>query len=78
MICEGCKFANWERTSNGRLHPSGMGKCEWQKTFRVAGSYTGSIGHAYGGPLVAWGSTICRKKGDEFPDRCDVFQRAEP
>ena len=25
--CLECKFANWQRTSAGRLHPSGDGRC---------------------------------------------------
>lgn len=27
--CMGCKYADWQRTSNGRLHPSGDGKCTY-------------------------------------------------
>ncbi len=27
--CEGCKFADWERTTTGRLHPSGDGQCRY-------------------------------------------------
>ncbi len=25
--CTHCVYANWRRTSNGRLHPSGDGRC---------------------------------------------------
>jgi len=25
--CTGCKYADWRKTSNGRLHPSGIGRC---------------------------------------------------
>jgi hypothetical protein len=25
--CETCKFAEWKRTSNGRLHPDKSGRC---------------------------------------------------
>jgi len=25
--CTGCKYAKWERTKTGRLHPSGDGEC---------------------------------------------------
>ena len=25
--CDGCKFANWERTKAGRLHPGKAGRC---------------------------------------------------
>jgi len=29
--CRDCKYAEWDRTSKGRLHPSGSGRC----TFKV-------------------------------------------
>lgn len=35
MQCGQCKFAVWERTRTGRLAPSGVGRCSWEKTFRV-------------------------------------------
>lgn len=25
--CNGCKYAEWAKTKNGRLHPSGDGDC---------------------------------------------------
>lgn len=25
--CTDCKYANWNRTKSGKLHPSGDGKC---------------------------------------------------
>lgn len=28
--CIGCKWADWKKTKNGRLHPSGDGKCMFQ------------------------------------------------
>lgn len=28
--CKDCKFASWQRTTTGRLHPSGDGRCTWQ------------------------------------------------
>jgi hypothetical protein len=27
--CESCRFAKWQRTANGRRHPSGDGRCTW-------------------------------------------------
>ena len=27
--CKGCKYADWRRTSSGRLHPSGDGECRY-------------------------------------------------
>lgn len=28
--CIGCKYAEWEFTKAGRLHPSGDGRCGWE------------------------------------------------
>lgn len=28
--CIGCRYARWERTKAGRLHPDGTGTCEWR------------------------------------------------
>lgn len=30
MNCRGCKFAKWDVTKAGKLHPSGSGRCMWQ------------------------------------------------
>jgi hypothetical protein len=27
--CLDCRFANWARFGNGRLHPNGDGRCKW-------------------------------------------------
>ena len=27
MKCDDCAFAKWQRTANGRLHPSKQGRC---------------------------------------------------
>jgi hypothetical protein len=29
-LCQSCKHAEWDRTSNGRRHPNGNGKCGYQ------------------------------------------------
>jgi hypothetical protein len=28
-VCANCKFAEWDKTASGRLHPSGGGLCKW-------------------------------------------------
>ena len=28
--CDGCAFASWDLTHNGRLHPSKGGRCLWE------------------------------------------------
>ena len=27
--CDGCRWAEWKRTANGRLHPDKTGKCKF-------------------------------------------------
>lgn len=29
-VCASCKFAEWEKTTSGRRHPSGMGECRFE------------------------------------------------
>lgn len=29
-LCLTCRFANWRKTSGGKLHPSGDGRCTWK------------------------------------------------
>ena len=41
--CLGCKFAEWKRTSNGRLHPDQSGRCNWSVTIQVPPSIEGSF-----------------------------------
>ena len=31
-ICINCRFAEWEKTEAGRLHPLGHGLCTWRPT----------------------------------------------
>ena len=31
--CTKCKYAEWEKTKTGRLHPSGEGKCTYPYFF---------------------------------------------
>jgi len=28
--CKGCKYAEWKRTKNNRLHPGGKGICKYK------------------------------------------------
>lgn len=27
--CKGCKYAGWDKTKTGKLHPSGQGRCTY-------------------------------------------------
>jgi Holliday junction resolvase-like predicted endonuclease len=38
MKCDSCKYAEWNRTSNGRLHQNKMGKCTLKKTLKIPAS----------------------------------------
>lgn len=29
-VCDGCKWAEWKKTSNGRRHPDGSGQCAFR------------------------------------------------
>ena len=29
-VCTTCRFAEWQTTASGRLHPSGDGRCKWE------------------------------------------------
>jgi hypothetical protein len=72
-ICEGCKFAEWVLTSNGRRHPSGQGKCTWEKTFHIAASALRPGAYSdMGEPFTIKGGWIDRKRG---PAKCDMVQK---
>lgn len=68
-ICVGCRFADWVRTSNGRLHPSGLGKCTWSKTFRIAPTSANNLKTS-----VDFKGGCIDRKDDGFKE-CPVFQR---
>lgn len=79
MICEQCKYAEWKRTKNGRLHPSGQGRCAWKKTFQIAGSV---ISHSLDrvlkdNKITISGGWIWRKRSEEHPKSRPVFERKD-
>ena len=44
--CMTCCFSNWQKTKNGRLHPSGDGRCMWKLpeiALPIAYSYPGNM-----------------------------------
>ena len=69
-VCDGCKFANWKRTTNGRLHPDGSGKCEWVATVALPPScYTGGFGRDFNNmdsTLTLRGRHIWRTASDRY------------
>lgn len=63
--CDGCKFADWKKTSNGRLHPSKEGKCSrliaYPPDLRLPVAFTW-----FGGQAAITGGNITR--GEEHRD----------
>ena len=49
-ICERCAYAEWQRTSNGRLHPSKKGVCTYNVSVPAMPISMGNI--AYIRPVV--------------------------
>ncbi len=70
--CLNCKYAHWQRTNAGKLHPSGDGGCAypWKMPALPASMYW--IGRSAPEPN---GGHISRK--DELKDHCVYFARTE-
>lgn len=68
--CLGCQYADWKRSKNGTLHPSGDGQC----TYEVRIPQLPNAKYWSSKPLVSYGS-ISRKK--EFIFDCPYYTRIE-
>ena len=66
--CKGCKYAKWERTNAGRLHPSGDGVC----TYKVKLPTLPASRSWLGGAPVSLGGSIERRR--ELSRHCPCFQ----
>lgn len=71
MPCDDCKFAKWNRTTSGRLHPNKMGRCEWvflpplvPKAYRFAYGKPGEYPNPSGGYI---------ERGATYTDNCACF-----
>lgn len=64
MTCFGCKFAEWQRTKTGALHPNKQGKCMWKVVIPVALACTvpGRYSDKNGEPLTIEGHWIERDR----------------
>lgn len=71
--CLTCRFANWKRTANGRLHPSGDGRCEWVMPEIVMPKSRYWIGFGRGMPWPAGGQI---ERNDDKD--CAAFEAATP
>jgi hypothetical protein len=74
--CTECKFAEWRRTANGRLHPSGEGRCRWKHEPKpiAAAYYWMTYNKEHPTP---YGGNIYRKDERELTRTCNcpVFQK---
>jgi hypothetical protein len=68
--CKECKYADWDKTAMGRLHPSGDGKCRYQYKIPQAPKAF----YFAGGTPVPCGGFINRKQ--EFKDHCVYWSHA--
>jgi hypothetical protein len=66
--CTNCKYAEWEKTSAGKLHPSGNGKCKYPLRIPALPQSMYWIGKS---SPVPCGGYISRKK--ELNDHCVYF-----
>lgn len=59
-VCDGCRFAEWEKTASGRLHPSGHGRCAYAANHPVPASHNGSWTQGRSGMFEVRGGNIHR------------------
>lgn len=53
--CLGCRYANWQKTATGRLHPNGQGKCERLRAHPLDLRLPASFYWLSGSPMPAGG-----------------------
>lgn len=70
--CKGCKYADWNRTKAGALHPSGDGHCTYPWSLPPLPASMFWVGH---GPPRPNGGFISRKR--EHSAHCTYYVRAE-
>lgn len=68
--CTECKYAEWVRTSSGRLHPSGDGMCKYPYKIPAPPASMYFIA----APTIC-GGAINRRR--ELSEDCAYFQRGE-
>ena len=66
--CVGCKYAEWDKTASGRLHPSGGGRCTYP--FKIPPLPQSMY---FISTPMACGGNINRKS--ELPDHCAYYSR---
>jgi len=74
-ICLDCKFADWNRTANGRLHPSGDGRCSWKKSVAFAASVPDYQKDAADRVLNSKGTWQIRRGVNDGHTKCPTYVR---
>lgn len=69
--CDKCKWADWVRTSNGRLHPCKMGTCTYPWKIPELPASMSWIGKSAPTPF---GGAI--ERGHELSRHCPYWERA--
>ena len=67
--CKGCKYAEWEKSKNGSLHPSGKGVCKYKVTIPKLPASMWWSGY-YDGPGILGGDI---KRHSDFNDHCPFY-----
>lgn len=71
--CTNCRWADWKRTKNGRLHPDGTGHCKFPVKVAVLPM---AFSYGFGERTVRVnGGYIDRNR--DFSDHCSFFSRYE-
>jgi hypothetical protein len=65
--CLHCRYAEWQRTANGRVHPTKVGQCTYKAVYHVPASHSA-------GPVTISGGYIWRKNPKV---KCPTFQPIE-
>jgi len=69
--CEGCKYAEWKKTEDGRLHPSGKGVCGYKyETAAIPASMFWP--HSETAPSPYGGYISCR---EDLPRHCPCYEK---
>lgn len=71
MKCDECKYADWKRTSSGRMHPDKSGRCLIKKVVKLPECLVATSSYrTYGDEVVVKGGYI--RRGRTF-DRCAYY-----
>jgi hypothetical protein len=69
--CTHCKYAKWERTAAGKLHPSGQGRCGFEVKIP---QLPASMHYLMGNPIIVGGGINRREPSCD----CPYFDRTKP